>query len=268
MGFFYGGYNSNPYNTQYGNTFYAKPVSPVDNAPVWFVAVVPIVSLFIEEIIMNKVASIFLWILTYILSVYVCKYDKDKILARCYDSTQLKMWYFVPIVYLIMRNKVTRLKSYTVMFAVATLLIALVSNGFVRYAVTTDDDYITTLQKYSCSQIINFEDYQSITDDNILETIQSYVGHDSILWTCSTHDNISSISACCSFDNNGKTSDLEIGFELKYDGFSFDGIEIVSLTVDGKELSEENEKAMLMQIFSKEEKTNTVEKSDDNLIEV
>lgn len=272
MGFFYGRYNNNSYNPQYGystNTFYTKPVSPVDNAPVWFVAIVPVISLLLEEIIMNKIASVVLWAFTYALSVYVCKYDKEKILAKFYDNTPLKKWYFVPIAYLILRNRVTRQKSYTIVFGVATLLVALFNNGFVKYATTSADDYINTLQSYPCSMITNFEEYSDISDETVLKAVQSYIKHESIVWTCLTEDEISNISAICEFDNNGKTSTLKLVFQLEYDGFYFGGIEIVDLEVDGKKLSEENEKAMLMQIFSTQKQSSSINQADnDTLIEV
>lgn len=269
MAFFYGGYNYNSYNPQSGysdNSFFGKIKTPVDNGPAWFVAVAPIISLFIEEMIMNKTASIVLWIFTYFLSVCVCKYDKDKILARYYDNSKLSIWYILPIVYLFIRNSVTRQKSGMVVIGLCTLVVALVSNGFVRYASMTEDDFIVSLQSYPCSSVTNFEEYSDISDETILSAIQSYVGHDSILWTCITYDDISNITATCDFDNNGKTSTLEIVFRLKYDGFNFGGIEIVSLTVDGKALSEENEKTMLMQIFSTKENKGIVNVIEDNLI--
>lgn len=272
MAFFYGGYNNNPYNSQpnySNNTFYGKFKSPVDNGPVWFVAVAPIISLLLEEIIMNKIASVVLWIFTYVLSLAVCKYDKEKILARCYDSTAMKQWYLLPVGYLVKRNIVTRQKNYTAIIGIAILIVALSSNGFVKYASVSDDDYINTLQKYPCSEIINFEEYSDITDETILKAVQSYIGHQSIVWTCLTDGEVSNISAICEFDNNGKTSSMKIIFKFYYDGFSFGGIEIVGLEIDGQQLSEEREKAMLMQIFSTEKSQSSISTGvEDNLVEV
>lgn len=267
MNFYNQPYSQQPDYTA-NNMFFGKGVSPVDNGCVWFVAFAPLFALYIENTGSSKLASAFLWIFTYLLCVFVCKYDKDKVLNRFFDSTALKASYLVPVIYLTQRNKLTRQKGMFSLVCVITTCFALIGNGFVRYATLTADDYIVTVQKYPASNIENFEEFDTISNNQITECIQSFVKHDSIVWTCDMADKVSTVTAVCDFDNNGKTSSLKIVFEMEYDGFMFGGIKVSGLEIDGKELSEEDEKAFLMRVFSDKPKkgvSNSI--TDENLVE-
>lgn len=154
MAFFnqtYGGmppFTNQPFNGGYSNLNIMK----IDNGCAYFVALAPLFSLFLEGIAGDRIAAIILWVFTYILCVLVCKYDKDKVLSRCYDTECLKNLIFIPIAYLAIRGtKVTRQGGNCVALCVAALLIAIMRNGFVSYAMTSDENFIITIKEASYS---------------------------------------------------------------------------------------------------------------------
>lgn len=250
-------YNSERFNVppfvnvppQYSN--YTANFNKIDNGPIWFVTLAPVFSLFLEKISGNKIAALVLWIFAYILCVLVCLRDYKSLCESGVSCSGIKKYAAVPVIYLFMRNQtIGHQKAYPVICVICTI-IAIMQNGFVSAALYTDDDYIDTVKSYSCTQLEDFKDNEKIKETTVAKALEQYFGHDQISWSYSkTGKSISEISADASISYNGKKTQIEIVFEMDYDGFDFKGIEISRVSLDGKELTDENRSALLMQIFS------------------
>lgn len=265
MGFFsqnnynytYGGVPPFQNNYQQGMPF--MNVATVDSGAAWFVATAPLFSLFLESVAGNKYASVFLWIFTYILCVVVCAWDKKNNLNKFYDTTPLGKIHFVPVAYLFKRDKVIRQNKFYGVVCVICTLIAFIQNGFVNYYLTTEDDYIVTVQTYKSAEILDFAEVDSITGKNVADTLYSYLNHDEVIWECEKGEEISFITAKAKTNYENHNADLEIVFKLEYDGFSFGGVSVEEVKIDGVALEDEKRSILLMQIFSK----NNSETSDN-----
>ena len=252
MGFFYqrgfGSFtNTNP------NVFANS--SPVDNGAVWFVATAPFFSLFLESISSNKVAAVILWIFTYLLSVAVCVYDKKRVLSRLYDTKSLGKSHYIPLAYLFKRKNTTRMNGLYTVVGVISVLFALTYNGFTRFVLTNEQQFIATVKDTAVSELADFEKYDTITDETVEKALQNYLG-DSVIWKCEKGKKTSIVTASSQINYNGELSSFKISFAVSYDGFKYEGIEIKELTINGKHLSNEKYSILLMQIFSKEDTKN------------
>ena len=256
MGYYYqnnSGYNNVPpfFNGQNPN-FPFSNVSPVDNGAVWFVAIAPAFSLFLEGITGNKIAAVLLWVFTYVLCVLVCAWDKKRVLSKFYDTKALGHLNFIPVLYLFKRKSVTRQSSMYPIVCVGCILVALLQNGFTQIALTNENDYIYTVQNFSCAEIIDFEEVNTITEKTVSEAVEDYLKHNEIIWQCEKGKEVSVVTASADCSYNGEKTRITIEFVMEYDGFAFGGIKIGDVILGGEVLKNEKRSTLLMQIFTEQ----------------
>lgn len=246
MAFFnwnYGGFQQQ-YNNPYNGGFSNLNVVKLNNGPAYFVALAPFFSLFLEGITGDRIAAIVLWIFTYVLCVLVCKYDKDKILSRCYDVKVLDKLIFIPVVYLAVRGtKVTRQGSGCLALCIAALFIAILRNGFVSYYMTGDDSYIITVEEYSYSEFINTEEIDNYLNPSVKDVVYGCL--DTPRWLCETKDYETTVSVTGYLNSETVT----INFEMWYDGFKFEGIDISGVKIDGEFISQDEIEDFLCEMY-------------------
>ena len=250
MAFFnqtYGGmppFANQPFNGGYSNLNIMK----IDNGCAYFVALAPLFSLFLEGIAGDKIAAIILWVFTYILCVLVCKYDKDKVLSRCYDTECLKNLIFIPIAYLAIRGtKVTRQGGNCVALCVAALLIAIMRNGFVSYAMTSDENFIITIKEASYSEFVNPDEIENYLNPSVKEVIEANIT--TPRWYCETVDNYSTVTVTGEMVIAGNNVPVSIDFGMWYDGYKFEGIDICNVKLGENSLDENNAKNLFYDMY-------------------
>lgn len=241
-------------------------IMPVDNGAAWFVALAPVFSLFLEMIVANVFAAIFLWIFTYLLCVAVCVYDKNKILAKRFNVQKLNFLCVLPPVYLFARNSVTRRKNFCTFVCVCTLIIAFVNNGFVSFAMLDEDGLIETVKAAYSNDLMNFSEIDTASNNSISDEINDYFSDSNVKWSAEKGKKQSTITASTDTFYNGVKTEIEIEFVIYYDGFSYDGLEVTEIRGNGGALPDKDRDSLLMLIFS-EEDTNNSSQDKQNYVE-
>ncbi|NLZ46242.1 MAG: hypothetical protein GX896_06075 [Clostridiales bacterium] len=261
-----GRFNIPPFNNVNYN-YVQEP--PVDNAPVWFVAAAPLFALFLEKIAFSAYVAIAFWIFAYIVCVLMCIKDRIKVdnyLNSTVNTTRIpKFLVLIPILYLIVRNqKLKNQKQYHI-FAIIFFLVAFWQNGLISYSLMTGDSYTQLVKNYYVDDISNFSEVKDTSYKTIEKSIESYLGHNNISWSCLNNENSQLVTAKAKSSYNGEEAILSIVFAFDYDYYKYTEIEIKSVYLNDKELKDEELSAFLTQIFFDDK---TADLSGDSIVEV
>lgn len=260
MSIFNTGFNQTP---QFDDGSLNYSVVKIDNGAAYFVALAPVFSLFFEKISESRIAAIILWALTYVLCVFACKYDKNKILSKLYDTKSMGNYCFVPVAYLYKRSKLIRQKATYVYICIVTMFFALVSNGFVSFALADSETYITTVKTSEFSEFVDTKDIENYLRPTISEVLDKSLT--SLEWNCETDKNDTEVTATGKALIDGESCDVSIVFYMWYDGFVFEGIDINEITINGVEAPENQYEKLFLDLYSIYSVEN---KENSNLVEV
>ena len=268
-GNFGGGYGVPPF-TQ--NPFYGavKPENSRNDGPMLFVALAPFFTVILEGLIGDIIAAAILWVFCYFLCVMLCRYDYKKYVKPIeFNNFNLAPTVFVPIVYLFKRQKVfPNSKAYWAV-CLAILIVSIMQCGFVQLLSFDEKSCLNTITNSSCALIDEVSDDENVLSKNTIgEAIRNYADTDNIDWTSKRIDyGTYKINVVFEAYYNGELRNFYIEFTLNYNIYSFDGLSIDSISVDGSELSEADKKAVVMNIFTSNS-AETDHKSESNIVEV
>ena len=268
-GFFGGGFNIPPFAQ---NPFYqtAPNISYHDDAPIWFVALAPMFSLFLESIAGDKIAAVVLWVFTFVLCVLICKRDYNKYVKPiAFNNFNIEKTVYIPLLYLIKRKKVFPTNKLYVVVCIISLLVAATQNGFVQALLYNDTTYINTIKQSACYRIDDVANDKNVLDITIEDAIKDFSRTNDINWSC---EKISSgeFEITADFDAyyNSRLCKLSLSFQLLYDGFSYGGLSVKTIEIDNRVLSEADKAALVMNIFTDYSADDSSNKSDSSYIEV
>ena len=237
-----------PFNNQQPvNGYMNMGIMKINNGGVYFVALAPLFSLFLEKMAGSRIAAIILWIFTYILCVLVCKYDKDKILSKCFDTSPLDKYCVLPVAYIAKRNKVTRQGNNCLLLCVIAVIFAILRNGFVSYALIQDESYIVTAQQSYYSDFIETSGIDNYLNPSVEEVLTKSC--EGLIWGCEKSGNDVVVTVSGETVVDGKKVTISLSFEMWYDGYKFDGVYIKEVTKNNIKLDEEQITELLNDLY-------------------
>ncbi len=228
----YGGYNG----------FVQQPVRPkTDNGIIWYICILPLLALFLENYASSKWAGIFLWTAAVVMLIFSCCYDCKKLEKSGLDTTAVRGWVWLAPVYVFRREKMLGRETYKGIMLTVFCLAALSMNGFVQ-GMSVNEDSLPEIVANSYVQ--NLDNFSGVSSNIIGEQLEEYLGED-IDWDCTKKGDIYTLTC------TGKHDDKEVvvAFEVKHDGFAFLGCRVSEIRSAGESLEDEDFKNALLEIM-------------------
>ena len=146
-----------------------------------------------------------------------------------------------------MRSKTTRQRANCVFVCAITLFFALINNGFVSYAMSTDETFIVTVKQSAYSDFLITDDIEEYLNPSVDEVFKESLNKPD--WNCETVDNETEITVSGKAVIDGKSQNVSITFYIWYDGFKFEGIDITEASLDGVKLDEEQYQKLFSDLY-------------------
>lgn len=228
------------YGGQYG--FVQQPVRPkTENGIIWYICILPLLALFLENYASSKWAGIFLWAATAVMLIVSCCYDCKKLEKADIDTSAVRGWVWLAPVYVYKREKMLGRETYKGIMLTVFLLAALAMNGFVQGTRINEDSLPEMLEN---SYVQNLDNFSGVSSNVIGEQLEKYLGEDAD-WKCTKKGDI--YTAVCTGEHKGKK--VQVSFEVEHDGFTFLGCRVSEIISDGKKLEDEDFKKALAEIM-------------------
>lgn len=228
-----------------------------DNALMWYVAFLPLFGIVFNIYATSIYHGFLLWGLVIVVRIAVCIYDNKKLIRLgMWNGDRISPTVLFPIVYIIKRFSWLKRSSAITAFAVASLILAVINNGFVKNALATDETFCEYVSQYYSSYITNLPQGDGLTANN--EYIIDVLIHKYCYGEIYTSQEDSKIEYSYQEEGSerivtasGMISDkkLVIRFILDYDGYYFNGLEVDTVELGGKILDGEEKDNILIDIF-------------------
>ena len=246
------------YNNFYGYNQTAQNIQPnrnIQNGLIWFVCILPVFGLFLENYAINAIVGIILWSAVVVLIPFCCVIDCKNLEAQGYDMRSAKKFLFFPPLYIHKRNQIFHHSFINVLIISLGLATAVFFNGFSQGLTLTANKVQAVVQNSYVSNLENF----SGTSTNIIGTqLEEYFGK-SAEWTSEkTNDGFSVV---CSGTKGGET--IKVYINVKHDGFCYQGVKVDKITVNNVKANKETSKKLLTEIFIPETEKDS-EKTDNS----
>ena len=240
------------YEQNYQQTIDLNQLPKVRNGAMWYVALLPALAAFLENYAINKWLELLVWGFVLIACPAICHSDAVKLERMGIGNAKMKKEAVIcPVAYMFMRCKTLRQGSMkAVLFTIFTGF-AIMGNGF-TVSLSMDDNAF--IERVKNSYAVNLEDLSDEMSFNIIgKQLNSYISEDEAKYEIITDGDKRYVTAKGT-DPDGKK--LEIVFLLDYDGYAFKCFKVDSITLDGSELSADEQAELLKKIF--------IEADDDN----
>lgn len=234
-------YESNENYGYYFDDEEPKALPPINDALVWYVAILPLIGLFAQTVYATSFGlGVLLWGLVLILGRCVCYYDYtilDKHGKAVNGMKPLAIAF--PVIYLIQRSQVLNQRKIYSTVMLLTACLGFFGNGFVRGLSMNDESYMITVRDSSVVSLIDLEDYDGYTlsTDKIIGTsIDELCTGKQCTWSYKEIDGNNYVYAnnIIYYDRTNKV--ICVCFKVLYDKFAYSGIELESITIGDKEL--------------------------------
>lgn len=240
----------NQFNQQ--NTINLNELPKIRNGAMWYVAILPLLALYLENYAVNKWLGILVWAFVLISCPIICYRDMKALEKLEPDAKSLKTAAIVcPIVYMYKRCRLLKQSSIMAVFFTIFSLYALLQNGF-ALSLRVDDDTFINQVRYN--YVANLDELSAIGGGESLniigEQIDAFINEEEAEYTVFDDGDLHYITASGSCNYNGVSGcDLEIVFVIDYDGYAFTSLTLDSVAVSGQELDDEAERQLLEEIF-------------------
>lgn len=246
----------NEQNTQ-NQTISIENLPTADDAMMWYVAFLPLLAIAFELFATSFFHGAFLWTLVIIVRIAVCVYDNKKLIKLgMWKDSSISKTVFFPVIYIFKRFSWLKRSSSIMVFAVASIFLGGIYNGFTDNALASDESYCEYVSEYYTSYINNLpqgDDLYLNSDGTIDTLIKTYCYGKN--FSAGTEKEVN-----YSYEKSGSEKlvtatstlsgqELEIRFILDHDGYYFAGLEIDSVYLGGKLLEGEEKDDLLIDIF-------------------
>lgn len=224
------------------NGFAHQTVRPkTENGIIWYICILPLLALFLENYATSKWAGIFLWAATVIMLIFSCRYDCKKLEKAEIDTSAVRGWVWLAPAYVFKREKMLGRETYKGIMLTVFCLAALVMNGFVQ-GLRINEDSLPDIVANSYVQ--NLDNFSGISSNIIGEQLEEYLGEDAD-WECTKKGDV--YTAVCTGRHEGKK--IQVVFEVEHDGFAFLGCRVSEIRSEGEKLEDEDFNNTLAEIM-------------------
>ena len=225
----------------------------VPDGIMWFVSLLPIFGLFLENYCINAYVGIILWSVIVVLVPFFCYIDCRKLQESGYDMSSAKKWFLVPPVYVYKRENIFHRSYINAVILGIGIFAALLGNGFTQSLMLNEEHVQAAVQN---SAITNLDNFSGSSDSIIGEQLEKYFGK-SIKWeTKKVSDGY--MVTCKGVHNN---ENMEVDIHVVHDGFSYQSVKVTDIKVKGVSTSKSTRKKLRGDIFIPE--NNKSEKTDN-----
>lgn len=210
----------------------------ISSSRIWYAALVPVFSLFIEMYAMNLLLGLIVWGACIVMSIAACLFDREYLSGLGIDVSPLSpALALLPPVYMFKRAALVGDRPTAGSICIITMVYALVFNGFTEAITMDKNDMINHVKDNYWSNVSGVESGSSLTYELIGDTLDRYsdeqLGGDTIRW--SAEESGRDILVCAETDDGS----LVIEFAFDFDGYVFGDIEVESLTLGGRTYEDE-----------------------------
>ena len=235
------------------NTARAARNNNVSSSVMWFVSLLPLFAIFLENYAINAIAGIILWSTVIVLIPFFCIIDCKKLEAEGYDMTTAKKWLALPPVYVFKRELIFHHDPNKGLIMGLGLITAIFLNGFSQGLSLTPERVQTVVQNTTVSNLDNFTG----TSNNVIsDQLEDYFGK-SLKWD--SKKTKEGFSVIASGTKNGEN--MEVYIKVSHDGFCYQGVKVDKITINGEKVSKQNGKKLLQEIFIPETLKDTAKDS-------
>lgn len=240
-----------------GSTIDIANLPTADNALMWYVAFLPLFALVFNYYSTSIYHGYLLWGLVIAVRILVCVYDNRKLIRMgMWQGESVSPAVYFPIAYIIKRFTWLKRSSAIVVFAVGSLIFAVINNGFVKNALATDETFCNYVSEYYTSYITNLPEGDNLianTDDTIDMLIKKHCygknftpdSYKKVDYSYRKEGSDRIVTAVAQLSGEK----LEITFTLIYDGYYYGGMETGSVKLGGKELVGEEKEKLIKEMF-------------------
>ena len=259
-------YPSSPADTPVTNL--VKEYSLSDGR-IWYAALLPAISRFIEIYATNRTLGILVWALCVIMGIGACVADRkyvEKTLPADVDlhglSTGLAVF---PPAYMLKRNKILGERSSAGAVCIIMLVFAICTNGFIKGLTVTDKDFKEQIKTNYWNAVpgihtsLPSEELIGNTLDNCADKISS---GSRMKWSAERVGDYVTVTAKMDYDG-----DLEIVFGYTYDGYAAGDIEVKSFTLNGKTYKDSEAREQLNDLIDSDSSDESSEDSSEGSAE-
>lgn len=221
----------------------------IRNGRIWYVAILPLLGLYLENFAVNLYLGILLWAFIIIACPLVCIWDEKDLSKLGLSNRQLhSVRWFAPL-YIFKRSVFTKQSTAPVVMFCIFGLYALMNNGFTTSLRLNDDSFISLVKS---TGIASLEEYQeSGYDEKIGSQIKIFANENSTEWTVTKENGtrIVTVAGKCNYDGEFDRS-FVIEFEVEFDGYAIKKINVGGVKFNGKELDGDERSQLLETVFT------------------
>ncbi|SEK73943.1 hypothetical protein [Ruminococcus albus] len=229
----------------------------------WCVALLPLAGIVLESFAVDKYSGAVLWLTVIFMIFFGCRADLkhyDLNNADVLDDTARKslakaVW--IPPLYLYRRDKMRRAGATKCAVLVILTAAAIFSNGFVQGLTVNEKNVPDRLENTPVS-VMGFD--TSDDDKTVGKMLESWFDDGAYECDC-THSG--DIYELVYSGRHGKIS-AEVTVNVEHDGFIFKDITAEGITIDGKELKDDELKDMQKEIFLGDEAEEESEAAEED----
>lgn len=245
------------------------PPYRISNSRIWYAALLPIISLFIELYASSLILGLLVWSLCIIMSITACLLDRKYLSELGVDVTPLNpVLAVIPPIYMFRRAALVGDRPSAGAVCIITIAYALMFNGFTKASGLKDKDFIDQVRYNSWISISGLERNKDAmrTSDMIGDTLDSYaknkLGEASVEWSADKNSSDVMITA------QTEDGSMKIEFYFTFDGYVCQKTEVRSVTLYGSvykdEKAAEKLEKMLKELNGGDDSDDDADESDES----
>lgn len=209
----------------------------------WFVAVLPLIGLFLELFATDKYAGAALWLAVIVMMYLGCIADFRHIRHEMPEAQEdsLKWLPILPPIYLIARGRVRPGEAFKGVLMMILMAAAVFANGFTQGMALDEEKMPPTIENTWVSNLSNFSgSSDSLVSERLTEWFDEGYSTD-----CSRSGDEFTIV----FSGTHEDVPAEVTITVVHDGFAYQTLEASDVTIDGKKQEDDDLKEILAEIF-------------------
>ncbi|WP_124098165.1 hypothetical protein [Ruminococcus sp. Marseille-P6503] len=224
----------------------------IRSGAMWYVAILPVLALYLENYAINKWLGILVWAFALISCPVICYRDMRALEKLGLNCQNLKIISVVcPLLYMYKRCRLLKQSSIMAVFFTIFTVYAVLQNGFAVSLRVDDQTFINQVKYNYVANIDEFSDISADKSSNIIgEQIDAFINEDKAEYRVSADGDLRyiTVSGSCDYDTVSG-AELEIVFIIDYDCYAFKSLELDSVSLSGQALEGEKRQELLDVIF-------------------
>lgn len=236
----------------------------ISSSRIWYAALLPLISLFIEIYAMNFLLGLMVWGFCIVMSIAACLFDRDYLNKLGIDVSPISPTFaLIPPIYMFKRAALVGERPSVGSICIITMVYALAFNGFTKALTIDNGDLIDHVRGNYWVNVSGVESGSGAQQsfELIGDTLDRYtdeqLGGSELHWSVDDDGKKILVSA----DTNDGSMAVE--FRFTFDGYVFGDIEVESLTIDGRTYTDEKAAEQLSKIVGRDNDNDDSSEEDD-----